>query len=129
MTENKYTYEQIIDALQVRMPHDEICREAYDLIQLQAKIIKIKSEMLETLFVNNEKVIDLVDQLRVDIGAELVKTRSNAIGEFAAEIIKEVLPHFDDGSNGLVIRMSVAIVEKAKALRNKGIHEDDTKLT
>ena len=33
MTECKYTNEQIIEALEIRMPHDAVCREAYDLIQ------------------------------------------------------------------------------------------------
>lgn len=32
MTAMEYTDEQIIEALEVRMPHDRICREAYDLI-------------------------------------------------------------------------------------------------
>lgn len=33
MSERKYTHEQIIEALEIRMPHDVLCREAYDLIQ------------------------------------------------------------------------------------------------
>ena len=33
MTECKYTNEQIIEALEIRMPFDALCREAYDLIQ------------------------------------------------------------------------------------------------
>ena len=32
MTDHKYTAEQIIEALEVRMHHDKVCREAYDLI-------------------------------------------------------------------------------------------------
>lgn len=30
-----YTDKQIIEALEIRMPHDALCREAYDLIQRQ----------------------------------------------------------------------------------------------
>ena len=33
MTEHKFTDEQIIEALEIRMPHDAICREAYGLIK------------------------------------------------------------------------------------------------
>ena len=41
MSESKYTDEQIIEALQVRMPHDAICREAYDLImRLKAELAR-----------------------------------------------------------------------------------------
>jgi hypothetical protein len=29
----QYTEQQIIEALEIRMPHDEVCRESYDLIQ------------------------------------------------------------------------------------------------
>lgn len=35
MADHKYTDEQIIEALEIRMPHDVVCREAYDLIKRQ----------------------------------------------------------------------------------------------
>lgn len=38
-----YTDKQIIEALEVRMPHDVLCREAYDLIQRQ------RAEIAETI--------------------------------------------------------------------------------
>lgn len=38
-----YTDKQIIEALEVRVPHDAVCREAYDLIQRQ------RAEIAETI--------------------------------------------------------------------------------
>ena len=35
MTDHEYTTEQIIEALEIRMPHDRLCRAAYDLIMQQ----------------------------------------------------------------------------------------------
>ena len=34
-TDHKFTEEQIMEALEIRMPHDAVCREAYDLINRQ----------------------------------------------------------------------------------------------
>jgi intergrase/recombinase len=51
MTEHKYTDEQIIEALEVRMPHDAVCKEAYDLIQRQ------KSEIARKICCEIEKEI------------------------------------------------------------------------
>lgn len=43
-----YTDKQIIEALEVRMPHDAICREAYDLIQRQrAEVASIFDELIK----------------------------------------------------------------------------------
>lgn len=48
MTECVYTDEQIIDALEVRMPHDEVCRAAYDLIKkLKAEIEQLKMNLAQ----------------------------------------------------------------------------------
>ena len=42
----KYAEEQIIWALEIRMPHDEVCREAYDLIQQKnAQIEHMEAEI------------------------------------------------------------------------------------
>ena len=42
----KYTEYQIIWALDVRTPHDEVCREAYDLIrQKDAQIEQMRAEI------------------------------------------------------------------------------------
>lgn len=124
MTDNKYTDEEIIDALEVMVPHNEVCREVYDLILRQKSTIAKQEATLDKVRENNTRAKQILDNLRDDIDAELRKTRNDAIGEFAKEIIYDVLPHFDDGSNGLVIRMSFEICEKAKALINK-----ETKLT
>lgn len=41
-----YTEEQIMRALEIRMPHDEVCREAYDLIrQKNAQIEHLQAEL------------------------------------------------------------------------------------
>lgn len=121
ITESKYTDEQIIEALEVRMPHDAICREAYDLIQRQADEIARQRETLDIIRENNTKVQLLMDELRVDIAEELVRTRQRAITEFAEEIIKDVLPKEDSIHFALYLRLQFAICEKAKALRNKEI--------
>lgn len=44
-----YTDKQIIKALEVRMPHDEVSREAYDLIQRQ------RAEIAETILKLSDK--------------------------------------------------------------------------
>ena len=44
ITDCAYTDEQIISALEIRMPHDAICREALDLIKWQrAEIERLKA--------------------------------------------------------------------------------------
>ena len=49
MSDSKYTDEQIIKALEARMPHDEVSREAYDLIKRQREEIKkLKRELRMT---------------------------------------------------------------------------------
>ena len=50
----KYTEEQIMRALEIRMPHDEVCREAYDLIQQ-------KNEQIRNLKAELEGKIDLYE--------------------------------------------------------------------
>lgn len=45
MSERKYTNEQIIEALEIRMPHDALCREAYDLINRLKLPCKVGDEV------------------------------------------------------------------------------------
>lgn len=45
MSERKYTNEQIIEALEIRMPHDAVCREAYDLINRLTLPCKVGDEV------------------------------------------------------------------------------------
>lgn len=110
MTESKYTNEQIIEALEVRMPHDRVCREAYCLIHRQAKALgeveKIHGIALKKL-----------EKLEVDIEHSLNAERHNAINELTEAIIKDILPHYPDVS----IRVAFEICEKAKALKTKEI--------
>lgn len=110
MTESKYTDEQIIEALRVRMPHDEICREAYDLIQRQAKAL-VQVEKIHGIVLNK------LDKLEVDIEHSLNVERHNAINELTEAIIKDILPHYPDVS----IRLAFEICENAKALKKKEI--------
>lgn len=114
MTESKYTDEQIIEALEVSMPHDEVYREAYNIIHRQA-------EELGRLQETNKLVIQLLDKLRVEMDMDLKRARSDAIGEFARELINEVVPQFNNCYDGFAIRMTAAIYDKAIELRNNEI--------
>jgi hypothetical protein len=51
--EMTYTDKQIIKALEVRMPHDEVSREAYDLIQRQ------RAEVAREIFEEIEKFLEV----------------------------------------------------------------------
>lgn len=80
-----YTDEQIIEALEIRMPHDALCREAYDLIQRQRaegdrwrinleavfeEIPQTKAELAREIFEEMEKntrfTINLVEAMEFD---------------------------------------------------------------
>ena len=54
-----YTDKQIIEALEVRMPHDLLCREAYDLIQRQ------RAELAREIFGEVEKSVALKMPARI----------------------------------------------------------------
>lgn len=49
MTERKFTDEEVIEALECRMPHDKVCIEAYDLINRQKAEIDILVRKHDTL--------------------------------------------------------------------------------
>ena len=108
MTESKYTEEEIIKALEVRMHDDEVSREAYHLIHRQAKELYEFSK-------RNALVLKKLDKLEGSLKDTYRTIRSNSIAELANAIVKDVIPHYDDVS----IRLTFEIVEKAKALRAK----------
>lgn len=88
MTERKFTDEQIIEALEVRMPHDAICREAYDLIMRQ----RAEIERLEAIIdAAEEHFAPLPFKNKFDEYIE--KSKAKAIKEFA-ERVKENLDDF-----------------------------------
>lgn len=55
----KYTEENIMWALDVCMPHEEVCREAYDLIQQ-------KNAQIEHLTAENKRLQNLLNDLTKD---------------------------------------------------------------
>jgi hypothetical protein len=72
MTEHKFTDEQIIEAIEIRMPHDAICREAYYLIN------RYKAE-IEDLEIKNEHLVCF-----------LAEAREDAIKEFAERLKEKI---------------------------------------
>ncbi len=52
MIDHEYTDKQIIEALEIRMPHDVICRAAYDLIMQQRADVQ---ELISTFEQYGEK--------------------------------------------------------------------------
>lgn len=67
MTDHKFTEEQIIEALEIRMPHDAVCREAYDLINRQ----KAEIEKLEKLDELAERSIEASTAVINDLRSEV----------------------------------------------------------
>ena len=111
MTDKKFTDEQIIEALEIRMPHDVICREAYDLINRQkAEIERIQKERRWgiTLF---------------ELEAIEKHARNKAIKEFAERLKEKMYPY--NGLDKRTYAINARAVEKAIEDLVKEMMEND----
>lgn len=84
MTEHKFTDEQIISALEVRMPHDAICREAYDLIKRQSedidRLIEINSHNVVAQYeIKAEAIKGFAERLKEELTTGAAVMRMGAL--------------------------------------------------
>lgn len=99
MTERKFTDEQIIEALEVRMPHDAICCEAYDLINRQRaeieRLKKLSDEGAECPTCHGVGKIGTTNWLTKDLSKkQIAKEKAESVAEFHCELKAEAIKEF-----------------------------------
>ena len=99
MTERKFTDEEVIKALECRMPHDKVCIEAYDLINRKNAEIDILIRKHDTLLDEIAEKDAEIDELEAENRGfsicldNVIKTtleiESKTIKEFAEIIVSD----------------------------------------
>lgn len=105
------SYEITMKSLECRMPHDEVCTAAYDLINE----LKKENEKLNALCTEQNEELRRLQRVTANL-INILQTKTEAIKEFVKEIINNILPKYLYGKEETALRIGFAISERAKEM-------------